>query len=103
MQRPDFIDQIQHYFQIHPIVALLGPRQSGKTTLANMFLSIKSDFSHSNHFDLENPLDVERLKNPVLTLMPLKGLIIIEEIQRIPQLFPALRYITDSFKEEKNF
>jgi len=83
-------------------VALLGPRQCGKTTLANMLLSIEPNFLASNYFDLENPLDVERLKNPILTLTPLKGLIIIDEIQRIPELFPVLRYITDTFKEEKN-
>src|SRR5438477_11195924 len=73
------------------IVALLGPRQCGKTTLARQFVPADS----LNYFDLEDPLSLARLTEPNLALRPLKGLVVIDEIQRRPDLFPLLRVLAD--------
>jgi uncharacterized protein len=72
-------------------VVLNGPRQSGKTTLAKHFVSSDSP----NYFDLENPLHESRLREPLQTLGALQGLIVIDEVQRMPQLFPILRVLMD--------
>lgn len=73
------------------VVALLGPRQSGKTTLARQFVPADS----LNYFDLEDPQSLARLTEPDTALRPLKGLIVIDEIQRRPGLFPLLRVLAD--------
>ena len=73
------------------VVALLGPRQCGKTTLARQLVSQNS----LNYFDLEDPQSLARLSEPGLALRPLKGLIVIDEIQRRPDLFPLLRVLAD--------
>ncbi len=73
------------------MVAVLGPRQSGKTTQARHFLPTRSP----NYFDLERPANQGRLQQPELTLSPLKGLIVIDEVQRRPELFPLLRVLAD--------
>lgn len=78
------------------IVTLVGPRQCGKTTLAREFI----DESSVNYFDLEDPVSLLRLDQPMTALGSLQGLIIIDEIQRRPELFPILRVLVDrtSFK-----
>jgi predicted AAA+ superfamily ATPase len=73
------------------IVALLGPRQCGKTTLARQFVPPSS----RNYFDLEDPQSLARLTEPDLALRPLKTLVVIDEIQRRPDLFPLLRVLAD--------
>jgi predicted AAA+ superfamily ATPase len=73
------------------IVALLGLRQSGKTTLAREYLSADS----LNCFDLEDPSSLARLDEPDTALRPLKGLVVVNEIQRRPDLFPLLRVLAD--------
>ncbi|HEY6770618.1 MAG TPA: ATP-binding protein [Candidatus Sulfotelmatobacter sp.] len=73
------------------VVALLGPRQCGKTTLARQFVSPGS----LNYFDLEDPQSLARLSEPALALRPLKKLVVIDEIQRRPDLFPLLRVLAD--------
>lgn len=78
------------------IVALLGPRQSGKTTLARQVASAIKDFAaERNYFDLEDPVHLDRLENPKLALEGLRGLVVIDEIQRRPELFPVLRVLAD--------
>ena len=72
-------------------VAIVGPRQCGKTTLARHFVSPDS----LNYFDLEEPQSLARLAEPATTLRPLKGLVVIDEIQRRPDLFPFLRVLAD--------
>ena len=72
-------------------VVLSGPRQSGKSTLAQMFVSRNSP----NYFDLENPLHEQRLAEPQSTLSQLNGLVVIDEVQRRPGLFPLLRVLLD--------
>lgn len=77
------------------IVALIGSRQCGKTTSARFFASNLSDNEGTHFFDLESPFDVARLENPYFTLESLRGLIIIDEVQRAPSLFPVLRVLAD--------
>ena len=60
-----------------------------------MYCKEQSNFSRQNYFDLEAPVDVERLTNPMLALKPLSDLIVIDEIQRLPELFPSLRVLVD--------
>jgi uncharacterized protein len=73
------------------VVALVGPRQSGKTTLARQLVSPDS----INYFDLEDPTSLSRLEEPMTALRDLKGLVVIDEIQRRPDLFPILRVLCD--------
>jgi hypothetical protein len=77
-----------------PVTAILGPRQCGKTTLARTLAA-------DSYFDLENPQDLARLEQPQLALEDLTGLIVIDEIQRLPDLFPLLRYLVDQGKGRK--
>ena len=79
-------DSITHF----RVTALLGPRQCGKTTLSRSF-----DVPRENRFDLEDPLDLARLANPRDVLGALEGLIVIDEFQRLPDLFPILRVLAD--------
>jgi uncharacterized protein len=73
------------------VVALLGPRQCGNSTLARQFVPADS----LNYFDLEDPESVARLIEPNTALRPLKALVVIDEIQRRPELFPLLRVLAD--------
>ncbi len=73
------------------VVVLSGPRQCGKTTLAREVVSPDS----INYFDLEDPVDVGRLEEPMTALGPLRGLVVIDEVQRRPDLFPVLRVLAD--------
>jgi hypothetical protein len=79
---------------VFPVTAILGPRQCGKTTLARTLAA-------DSYFDLENPQDLARLEQPQLALEDLTGLIVIDEIQRLPNLFPLLRYLVDQGKKRK--
>ncbi|MBI2805788.1 MAG: ATP-binding protein [Planctomycetes bacterium] len=73
------------------VVALLGPRQCGKTTLARQFVPVNS----LNYFDLEDPVSLARLAEPDSALRPLKGVVVIDEVQHRPQLFALLRVLAD--------
>ncbi|MDQ3036785.1 MAG: ATP-binding protein [Myxococcota bacterium] len=73
------------------VVLLTGPRQCGKTTLARELLSEDS----INYFDLEDPSSLARLDEPMTALRPLTGLVVIDEVQRRPELFPVLRVLAD--------
>lgn len=98
MERLAFIKKIKKSFKSAPVTGLLGPRQCGKTTLANMYVE-KNKAVH--YFDLENPLDLARLEDPMLALGDLSGLIVIDEIQRRPELFPILRVLVDQKKKQE--
>ena len=74
-----------------PVVVLTGPRQCGKTTLARRFV----DPDSVNYFDLESPPSVARLEEPMTALAPLRGVVVIDEVQLRPDLFPALRVLVD--------
>ena len=73
------------------VVVLVGPRQSGKTTLARELV----DEDSVNYFDLEDPVSLARLEEPMTALRPLEGLVVIDEVQRRPDLFPVLRVLAD--------
>ena len=73
------------------VIALVGPRQCGKTTLARELLQGDSP----NYFDLEDPISLARLDEPMTALRNLKGLVVIDEVQRRPELFPVLRVLAD--------
>lgn len=73
------------------MVVLTGPRQAGKTTLARELLSEDAP----GYFDLEDPLSLARLEQPRTALEPLRGLVVIDEVQRRPDLFPVLRVLCD--------
>lgn len=72
-------------------MALLGPRQSGKTTLARRFVAPDSPA----YFDLEDPVSLARLDEPMTALRDMRGLIVMDEVQRRPELFPVLRVLAD--------
>jgi uncharacterized protein len=91
VQRTDFSAQIKAGLQRSPVTALLGPRQCGKTTLARQIAAARD----GTFFDLENPVDEARLQNPQLVLEPLKGVVVLDEIQRRPDLLPLLRVLAD--------
>jgi uncharacterized protein len=84
--------RVRDLFRVHPAVAVEGPRQCGKTTLARMLASDETDVTF---FDLEAAVDQRKLENPEQTLSPLRGLVVIDEVQRRPDLFPALRVLLD--------
>lgn len=73
------------------ITLLIGPRQCGKTTIARQFVPSDS----ANYFDLEDPVSLARLEEPMTALAPLTGLVVIDEVQRRPELFPILRVLAD--------
>ena len=89
--RPTGIAEIDRALAMHPIAALVGPRQCGKTTLARMI----AERQPSTYFDLENPVDLRRLTAPLSVLQELSGLVIIDEVQRRPDLFELLRVLVD--------
>lgn len=103
MNRDNFLSTISSRFKTFKVVALLGPRQCGKTTLARNYIEKIGGIPSANYFDLEDPLALSRLENPKLTLEALEGLIVIDEIQRKPELFPILRVLVDEQKTKRQF
>lgn len=97
--RPRALERIIDTLRVHPIAALLGPRQCGKTTLARMVAKQMP----SELFDLENPVDVRRLSAPVRALEGLSHLVILDEAQRLPELFEVLRVLVDRPENRAQF
>lgn len=91
--RPQQLKQITDLLANFPAVTLLGPRQVGKTTLARE-LAVQWP-GPVRHFDLEDPDDQARLADPAFVLRPLTGLVVLDEIQTRPDLFPLLRVLAD--------
>jgi uncharacterized protein len=89
--RTALFQRIENALKRSRVTGLIGSRQCGKTTLARQFLSPESE----NYFDLENPFSLARLDQPMVALQDLRGLIVIDEIQRRPDLFPVLRVLCD--------
>lgn len=85
------LQAIRNALRRRRVVALLGPRQCGKTTLARQIVRGDSQ----NYFDLEDPASLARLDQPMVALKHLRGTIVIDEIQRRPDLFPVLRVLGD--------
>ena len=104
VQRIALQERVSDLLRLFKVVALLGPRQSGKTTLARQITSATKDFpAERNYFDLEDPVHLDRLENPKLALEGLRGLVVIDEIQRRPDLFPVLRVLADRPKTPARF
>lgn len=99
IDRPAYIYWIKQALRRSPIAALLGPRQCGKTTLARMV----GDQKTSSYFDLESQADLRRLANPEMMLASLSGLVIIDEIQNMPELFSVLRVVVDKPENQCRF
>jgi predicted AAA+ superfamily ATPase len=102
MDRPRYLDLIDQHFDVHPVVAILGPRQCGKTTLARMYAE-RHPPTPTTRFDLEDPTDLAALGNPKLALQGLEGLVVIDEIQRVPELFQVLRVLVDCPRQRARF
>src|SRR6056297_3329786 len=101
IQRTSEIKLLKSRLRNNPVVAILGPRQCGKTTLARQFADQWQ--GQVSFFDLENPVDLRRLEEPLLALENLSGLIVLDEIQRLPDLFPLLRVLADRPKKKARF
>ncbi len=91
IQRPALFKKLKSALRRSRVVALIGPRQCGKTTLARQF----ADSASLNYFDLEDPASLTRLDEPMTALRDLRGVVVIDEIQRRSDLFPVLRVLTD--------
>jgi uncharacterized protein len=91
IERPALKSRIDSALARSRIVSLLGPRQCGKTTMARLFVTPES----LNYFDLEDRLSLARLEEPMTALKDLKGLVVIDEVQLRPELFPVLRVLAD--------
>ena len=94
ISRPKDLSALSALMETFPVTAILGPRQAGKTTLAR-------EFKADHVFDLENPRDAALFAEPQLALEALSGLIVIDEIQRCPDLFPLIRYLVDHRNDQK--
>lgn len=101
LPRPTHVAALRHLLRRAPVVALLGARQVGKTTLANEVADAWG--GPITHFDLERPADLARLQEAELTLSPLKGLVVLDEVQRRPDLFPLLRVLADRPRRPARF
>lgn len=100
MERTNRLQEITTGYRVSPMVALLGPRQCGKTTLARQYAKTHAV---THIFDLENPEDLQQLQNPMLALEKLEGLIIIDEVQLAPDLFKILRVLIDRENNKQRY
>jgi hypothetical protein len=91
IERPRLLSALRTALRRSPVVALIGPRQCGKTTAARWIVEPSSPC----YFDLEDPASLARLTEPMTALGPLRGVVVIDEIQRRPELFPVLRVLAD--------
>ena len=91
IKRPQLLKTIRRALRRSRVVALVGPRQCGKTTLAREIVAPSS----VNYFDLEDPVSLARLAEPMTALAGLRGVVVIDEVQRRPELFPVLRVLAD--------
>jgi predicted AAA+ superfamily ATPase len=101
IDRKQEVEAIQGLLRRHPVVGMIGARQVGKTTLARFL--IQKTKGPSSYFDMENPEDLARIADPMLALKDLEGLVVIDEIQRQPNLFPVVRVLVDRPKSATHF
>jgi uncharacterized protein len=94
--RPTLLASVQQALARSPAVALVGPRQVGKTTLARTVAqSMSGNAGGANWFDLEDPQVQAQLASPLVALQGLQGLVVIDEVQHAPELFQLLRVLVD--------
>jgi predicted AAA+ superfamily ATPase len=93
IERPHHVAWVRRLLSEQPVVALLGARQVGKTTLARQVAQTYGD--GVAFFDLESSRDLAKLADPMLALEPLRGLVVLDEVQRRPDIFPTLRVLAD--------
>ena len=91
IERKKYLELLMARNEHYPVVALLGPRQIGKTTLAQQFMAGRA----ARYFDLESAATQDLMRQPAAVLEPLTGLVVIDEAQRMPELFPLLRVWAD--------
>ena len=101
IQRHEHLDRVQGLLGRFPVVGIIGARQVGKTTLARQLADQES--GETTFFDLEDPRDLARLADPMLAIKDLGGLVVIDEIQRAPDLFPVLRVLADRLHNPARF
>ncbi len=99
IQRTTILASLNGALGRSPVVVLAGPRQCGKTTLARLLVPEES----LNYFDLEDPASLARLDEPMTALSSLQGLVVIDEVQRRPDLFPVIRVLVDREKNPVRF
>ena len=92
VKREKLVSAIKQALRDNPVVALTGPRQCGKTTLAR---ALVTGVRNARIFDLEDPVTLARFADPMTALEALRGLVVIDEVQRAPHLFPVLRVLAD--------
>lgn len=91
ISRTTYLERVRTGLARGPVVALIGPRQCGKTTLARELMSSESP----SYLDLEDPVTAGLMENPMSVLGSLRGLVVLDEAQRCPGLFPVLRVLAD--------
>jgi len=101
LPRSDEVRRVETLLGQFPVVALLGARQVGKTTLAQAIASRTKKPVH--RFDLENSADLAQLEDAMLTLAPLRGLVVLDEVQRRPDVFSTLRVLGDRPRKPARF
>lgn len=103
VERKLFLRRVADLFKSHPVVAILGPRQCGKTTLAKQYSRRFRGKQPVTYLDLEDPTHLAVLDNPKLALEATEGLVVIDEVQRRPDLFPVLRVLVDQRRPHRRF
>ncbi len=101
IERPRERSALLRLLRQAPVVGLMGARQVGKTTLARD-VARRYD-GPVTHLDLERPRDLARLEDAELALASLRGLVVIDEVQRRPELFPVLRVLADRPRRPARF
>ena len=101
IERRQELETIANLLKSYPVVGIIGARQVGKTTLAQQFAAQNN--TATTHYDLENPEDEARLTDPMLALKQHEGLVVIDEIQRHPDIFPVLRVLADRKRTPARF
>ena len=99
LKRQELVEAVECGLVGNPGVVLLGPRQCGKTTLARQIAAGQG----AAFFDLENPDDAAALEQPMMVLAPLRGLVVLDEVQRRPEIFECLRVLMDRADQPAKF
>lgn len=97
--RLSYLEKVRTGLGRGPVVALIGPRQCGKTTLARELMGSEAP----GYFDLEDPVTAGLMENPMSLLESLRGLVVVDEAQRCPGLFPVLRVLADRPRQPATF